>query len=490
MKRWTSAVLFLVAIFVLVPACDSGDETDGNKPSDGDVDTSVDGDKSTANFGDLCVTMHDCPVGGDCITIGNASICTKTCTAKAECQADFPEGCCREVLGTYYCAPKTVCEATDGDAGDGDVTDEDKPATCTPDTYSCSEDWRKIIRCNGQKQWVEYQTCPESKYCNDGACGDNPPCDLSQMFCCPETYRCRENEVQKCDKHGVNWDFYRTCGDTEYCQDGVCKPGVQTDGDGETVEAEKDAEATGCTMADGCPDEDEYCFIKNTGDENGECRTFCDAGGSCPRGYKCARSRCVKIEGYCKVDGTCALNEFCNKLPGKDDGVCKKYCFEMGEVCPAHSRCQEDQAGPSGAFYGQCIYDECVPCNHDEACAIGEYCAIPLGINEGCCTQMCGTNNPCPGQLECSSDGRCLPPTGFCGCEGPCAAGYICDKTYCECALNCPPCGENQFCDATTAPNCKDGPCTNPIICGILLKQCCFGYRCSAIVYGVLGYCI
>ncbi|RJO68690.1 MAG: hypothetical protein C4523_07325 [Myxococcales bacterium] len=489
------AVISLVCIAALA-ACDNAEETATDADSD-----QADGD---GQLPPTCASADDCSGDMVCMPLPSAGrLCTTLCTASAECSGLFPGGCCLKVGTSFYCAPEASCEpTTDGDEADGDLsTDGDLPpdgddGPCEADTYHC-RDARTIERCNQDGAWITYKTCSAETNCYNGECVDGPQqCDGS-TFCCPDTYRCYQNDIQKCRASGEDWDYYRTCDDDELCIDGKCQnlnptDGDLPDGDADQAEAEEEPQGAECLISGeegetGCESDLEYCFPDSPGGDAGHCRLYCDQGGTCPRSYRCDHGVCARIPGYCLSDGECGLDQFCDKRPGAEDGLCYTYCYEQGEYCQANTYCDEN---PSSLNYGKCVWEDCRSCSYDAQCQTGQYCDIPLGQVEGCCIDMCGPANPCPGAMVCRGDGRCVVGDGLSDCGGVCPAGHVCDPLYGQCALNCRPCPENQCCDSGSAPNCYVCVCNNPLICGWGLKQCCFGYQCSAIVYGVLGFCI
>ena len=485
MKTWRFVVIVVsLSVGILcIPGC-KGEEA-GSQVGHGSI-------------GDLCSSNSDCPGDSECIPLTAESICTFGCHGDSDCQDDFPGGCCEKIGTGFYCHPAESerCESPDTD-GDGE---EEESGPCAPDTYRCG-DVQTVERCNSAGEWVFYKPCQGDTFCFDGTCmrgGDGEDCaNWTGEGCCPNSYRCRGlREVQRCrDTDGAwDWEYYRDCTDDMTCLDGECIK-IGDDIDGDVVENDEEIElGEPCTIGESCENPDEYCFSDEYGATEGYCKPFCDLGvpeGRCPRGYHCNYGQCEWIEGYCRSDAQCNMDEFCNKIPpGAEDGLCYPYCNVWGQYCQTGYYCDENE---NSINYGKCVPEdnECHVCSYDGQCDVGQYCNIWPGLMEGCCVDMCGPDNPCRGSgVVCDQDGRCVPGTPLPDCGGPCPAGYKCVAMFGQCVLDCPPCPENQFCDASTAPNCVAGPCTNPPFCGFLLKQCCFGYQCSAIIYGVYGFCI
>ncbi len=487
MSVWKWMIMALMGVLLLA-GCNSDEVVDD-----------LDGDSTgTPTLGQPCSPGSACGDGAECIPIGGTAICSKLCTNDGECQDvnAFFGGCCQRIGSGYYCTPAAACDGTSGDGDEDTAVDGDTTSTeCTPDTYDC-QDLQNIVRCNNEKKWVAYKRCSGETRCINGDCVNSDGgdwCDGS-TFCCPDTYRCYDDDIQRCKSDGSDYEYYRTCDDDQLCIDGMCQDiDVPVDGDtaadGDAADGDED-EPVGvpCTSDDGCAGNNEYCFTEEDSEGNGECRIYCDlAGGNCPRGYSCVGGECERVAGYCVSDANCEHNQFCDKRPGMDDGLCYTRCDVMGQSCPTHHYCDQNL---SSLNYGKCVYEECYACSSNAACHFGEYCEIPIGQREGCCLEMCGESNPCPGNMECQNDGRCGIGDGLGDCGGSCPAGHVCDPLYNACALNCPKCGDDECCDAASAPNCYTCECQNPLICGWGLRSCCAGYSCSAIVYGVIGFCI
>lgn len=456
-----------------------------------DADTPAPG---TVAAGGECTASGDCVSGLDCVNFDGVRVCTMLCMNDAGCAEDFPNGCCKEAAAGKYCATEAICDGTatpaDGDE-DGLPTEQDN-MNCEPDTYRCADNLT-VERCGVEGEWGFYKKCSGETQCYAGDCVSECSNEEDGLGCCPDSYRCRgTREVQRCvwSGNGYSWEFYRDCQNAEICVDGECHDFDPNQEDGDMTDQEEDTIPQGaeeCTSTEECP-LDHYCFIME-GEEVGYCKPFCDEpGGRCPRGYTCERGQCVPMEGFCRSDAECGMNQFCDIRPGQSDGICMPYCFEMGQYCPLGCQCDENEGSIN---YGKCLCEtDCEACSHDGMCSNGYYCDIWPGQMEGCCIEMCGSDEDCAGNLVCGDDGRCVPGNRHQDCGGPCPPGHVCDQIYGECALNCPPCPENHCCDSASAPNCYECVCENPLVCGWGLRACCFGYSCSAIVYGVLGFCI
>lgn len=461
--------------------------SDAAKPSDGDLDNDT-----SANYGASCISQDECKGGTECL-LTDTSLglrCTVTCTSAASCTA-FGEGWgCRKLDDAYYCLPILAVDG-DSETADGDSSTN----TCTVDELKC-KDSSTVLRCaEDGKTWDTYRICPEGKSCENGECKVGGCTPGEGQICCANQYRCHgTGEVQACAADGKSWIFYRDCSAPKMCVDGECIDPAATDGDSTESEAtDNDTTPLGdvCTVEEGCVSPNDYCFIAKTGESKGNCTPFCGQNGvACPRGFRCNNdSTCVQIPGYCKSNEECGLDQYCNYYTGATDGICMDQCFKFGFSCKTGYRCEEDA---SQVNYGRCVprNGECVSCNRDGDCTSGYYCERPGGVQAGCCVQMCPAN-PCGGGMNCVS-GKCTVASDLQDCAGGCSGGYICDKQYGQCVLNCPPCAAGYTCDATTGGKCVVDPnqCTPPLVCGWGLKSCCQGHSCSAIVYGVIGFCI
>ncbi|RJO68692.1 MAG: hypothetical protein C4523_07335 [Myxococcales bacterium] len=450
--------------------------------------------------GKACRSDEDCPAGLDCRLLPGGMICTVGCASDAECGELLKDSCCFKSEGEFVCALPESCPADDGD-DDEEIADlqdastdsePDDAGPCEPDQYRCRNE-SIVERCGADGAWRRYRRCSEGTFCHGGECVAGELCETAGRFCCPDTLRCWARDIQRCRSDGSDWDFYRTCEADKICVDGFCY-GETADGDIDPESpADGDAEdCVPCTSDEGCAGDLEYCFIPDPRQTGGCCTCFCDTEGcpACPRGFRCEHGECAPLDGWCQLDAQCDMDEFCNRYPGHDDGVCKHYCFVAGEYCPETYRCEEN---PSDVNYGRCVPNdwECrTRCTYDGMCQPGYYCEIPAGQAEGCCIDACASDYDCPNGLHCCEGGRCGVDCGATYCDPPCDPCYECAPIYNTCSFNCcPPCPEGYYCDETTAPNCREGFCTNPPVCGII-TSCCPGYRCSAIVYGVLGFCI
>ena len=425
-----------------------------------------DGDSESVGlqpFGATCVSDQDC-VSAFCATYHGFHFCSIRCLVDDDCTAS-PGACCDQVVGACLAAP--LCTAD----GDGEAV------ACEPDTKKCLGN--EVLRCDTNGFWISYRDCgDESKLCRSGDCvaeisdGDAAGEADQDEECALGERRCGAVGVERCEVR-TGWTKYQICTESQICRNSQCLAPLG-------AECAKDSECEKGT----------YCLFDHYQDEGqAHCFKPCDLDNPCPRGRQCVDRRCEVISGYCRVDNDCDTDSFCNKLPAADDGQCTHYCMLLGQMCPENYYCSEDPVNDP-QNYGRCVprNPECKLCSDDKECETDQYCELLSTKTEGCCRDQCTTQQGCVEPLVCNQEGRCVSALN--DCTEACPSPYVCDPLFKTCMLSCPTCPENTYCDATTAPDCVKGQCTNPTICGLLLQSCCYGYTCSAVVYGVVGYCL
>ena len=521
-------VVLLAATGVMISAC----ETAGNGCSPGSTICEGSMIKVCGVDGKTWIDYQACPTGQTCVNgacqtgsgcVAGTRGCSTDNTAVVICNAD---GVTQSILMTCpegfscsnaECVQGSVCQAGEtgcntatnavqacingvmidvfscGDAATCDpITKTCKPigGNCVPGEFGCSADQRQRLVClNDGHTQAAVQDCDAGWECGgaDNAChpiggGDVDATD--NTVCIAGQPKCDETNpliVLICSDTGMDYRYEKSCGPGQVCD--VTAP-----------DSCKQDTSTGipCNTLDGCTDATQYCHTEEEGDEEGYCRKYCDIEPTCPFGTFCNQQtfKCEKMVGLCQSSGQCSPDELCDKLPGETYGLCKRKCYLQGESCPETTRCVFPEENT--ADVGKCVSTtgSCRMCITDHDCGTGTYCDKVAGQTRGCCQPMCTSDDDCPGVLVCSNDGRCKAETTGGDCGGPCPIGYICDTLYNQCVLNCPACGPMECCDAFSAPNCYTCECVNPFACGILLEQCCFGYNCSAFIYGVLGICL
>lgn len=370
-----------------------------------------------------------------------------------------------------------------------------QPGVCPgPGTQICSADLRKVEVCLTGGTRATLRECAANEVCDPATLGCRPngtgTCTAGEKQCSATNSRI----VEVCTSQG-SFAFYRECAEGT-----ACDPALKDCGGsgGDPDGAETDAEPDGpppesCSPTQPCTDSNQYCQLNSEGTA-GTCRDYCGDPESppCPVGYECDllnTRECKRVPGFCARTRDCEPGQFCSKSPGQEWGRCRCLCTRPGCNCTVDgTKCVSDE---TSADYGKCvpINGSCQSCVNDFDCGNTGYCEKWVGQTSGCCTPKCRSQNDCPQGLACRQDGRCAGNAAP-DCGGTCPQGNICDPVYSQCVLNCPACPPQFCCDANSAPRCYRCECTNPAICGFGLKQCCAGYSCSAIVYGVLGFCI
>lgn len=372
---------------------------------------------------------------------------------------------------------------------------------CVPASTTCSADAAGVRTCRADGGGYTTLPCPTGQRCE--VRGGAAQCTAGG--CTPGTLFCSGDGAQVlfCDQNArpqlqtvcTGGATCTAAGGTAACAGGDGDPVEADTADPDEADAaDAEPERPSCTAQSGCGP-DAYCQI-DAGATAGYCRGFCGDPGDepCPAGFECDRlntQECKKIVGACTRTRDCQSGEYCSKTPGQDVGRCRCLCTRPGCNCTQEgTRCVNDETNEK---YGQCvaIQGDCTYCVNDFDCGSQGYCEKWAGQVSGCCRTKCRSKADCPGDLICQADGRCGASQGCQdNCGGSCPQGNICDRTFCQCVLNCPACPVGQVCDANSAPNCVPGECTNPPVCGFGLRQCCSGFRCSAVVYGVVGFCI
>lgn len=221
-------------------------------------------------------------------------------------------------------------------------------------------------------------------------------------------------------------------------------------------------------------------------DDLGQVLMRCDYLNEWQTYYDCARD-----ERICLIS-ECVAPEYEKEEETPQEAAEKESGEEPSQESDGDASAEEETSSEpekEGSEEEVWIDPLCGKCASDADCGDDMYCRI-TGINSlGTCMHKCASDGDCGDGFVCE-DGRCKGDSEKCDCGGSCPQGYVCDSTYCMCVLNCPQCGANECCDASTAPNCYQCSCKNPLVCGLLTPECCSGYHCSACIYGVAGFCV
>ena len=177
-------------------------------------------------------------------------------------------------------------------------------------------------------------------------------------------------------------------------------------------------------------------------DGNGNC-VECNSDAQCAMGEVCTENACVP-EAECMMDLDCADENQCT-VDVCFDSACSNPNAEPGATC--------DQGGGS-VCDGQ---GNCVACNTDADCAMGEVCTN----NECVLEAECMMDSDCDDGNDCTADsctaGQCLNPNQPADTDCTSGGGSVCDGNgacvECNSATQCPGGGECQV------PACESNAC-------------------------------
>lgn len=212
-----------------------------------------------------------------------------------------------------------------------------------------------------------------------------------------------------------------------------------------------------CTADDQCAS----LYCADPGDGERRCLTACQAdSGMCLAGEVCvaaggACAGCVPAEIVsglahglgepCAADGECASGSC---LADGESHYCSRAC-DATTSCPSGYHCRES-ACVRGTLGG--IGESCV---NNEDCAGGTFCAMRGSTSW--CTSVCSDTVPCPEGFDCVDAGGvmvCAPTSGLVGvaCDAPedCISGLCGSEGECvrECGVDSP-CGPGFECRRT-----------------------------------------
>lgn len=207
----------------------------------------------------------------------------------------------------------------------------------------------------------------------------------------------------------------------------------------------------------------------------------CNSDSSCAPGQKCKNKVCVNRK--CKSQKDCGKGETCIRVNLFDEFDRKGFCQPTGKNCSSNLDCH------AGTPF--CVSGNCVSCNADSDCLLGEVCSN-AGTGNAFCRGKCKHDTDCIG----SSNGNakhcikevkhCCPNTGnfgmSCTNNSECGAnGYCSQKTK---VCTCVPqkgkqlgqkCSEARDCDSK---NCMTDARGNKV-CGYPGGKCVTDSHCG-----------
>ncbi len=391
--------------------------------------------------------------------------------------------------------------AGDGEQPDGDDLDEadlpDSPAdigaVCTPTGELCGDDLgccsgrcaipsgetdglcalASVCEPEGTECTVAFQCCSLS--CLDGECSSDAGCASVGQDCAADADCCGNAcDIDRgvCVAAGGCLDAGEICGG-----DGACCS--------RTCSAEDLCVSTGiCQPEGGACLVDGDCCNDACDDDSGRCADLggCSGFGEpCSGRRECCSNLCVDVgvgvETCQFVSGCRPVGEVCADIGPESTSCCSGVwedqgggigrcantpgCQEPGEVCgegASNNCCVEPGGEGTGSDYCLPALDGVGRCRDtlDPACRPdGEPCSLA----ETCCSGLCQADES--GELVCGGDseGRCVPPDGFCTSDDAC----------CDTVLGC-----NSFHRCAEEP--EEDDCVDiGEVCGGSDKACCSG---------------
>ncbi len=395
----------------------------------------------------------------------------------------------------FECPEGTYCE-------DGECVQQ----VCPPGTLSCSDDNKKVLRCNEiGSAWEEFVICESGdvpcreSFCDDSEgnahCVDNPltgtPCDDHDWCTIDDTCQ-----------NGICTGTRRDCKDDNTCTDDYC------DSDREMcMHPPKDENAicddgNPCTINDHCTSGARCVGGGNREcNDNNPCTTdSCDPntedgcvftpnpGAICDDGNPCTADDYCNDEGVC-VGGTSpdcdddnpCTSDYCDSSYGCRNTPLSGIPCDDGDPCTMNTVCQSGYCGggdPITCDDGDpCTFDHCVSsqggcvsepiegayCNDGNACTSNDRCVqTESGIVCQGAEKDCDDNNPCTRDW-CDSELGCqhenLDGTS-CDDGNPCTVGDYCFGGFCKPGEG-PDCNDGNPCTRDTCDPAT-GECSNP----------------------------
>ncbi|TVR05113.1 MAG: hypothetical protein EA398_00250 [Deltaproteobacteria bacterium] len=348
-----SAALLVLA---LLPGC-SGDS--GMAPAE------VTSDAGLAE----CEEVRDCRGGELCVE----GFCRSVCDDDEACEGTLDRcepvsGLCVQCLDQDDCAEGRSCQSGFC-VRDGCSRDEQ----CEADEV-CDRDTRECVPRGCERD----RDCLGGEVCRDGACRP-----VQDSACTPDTARCEDGAVLRCDSTGTR-EVVERCTASQTC--------VQ---DGSNARCE--AGAAGCNVGE-------------TGCERDGSRWVCGAGGQriverCTGGETCVSGQCLSVvctpatarcDGsilvICDATGQSEVSVSCSATEGCTDAALGCTCHDgdcVERVCtPGSARCQDGRSQRCGEDGRRWL--------PAEDCASGETCIAGACVSTACTTG----DNRCEGDVE------------------------------------------------------------------------------------------
>ncbi|MBM4345247.1 MAG: hypothetical protein FJ100_17900 [Deltaproteobacteria bacterium] len=411
-----------------------------------------------------------CPEGKgwQVIACASGTVCDGGACIKPYCSPGKP-ACKGHTAGTCNATGTGVDNGTDcKTSGKFCVAGQCKAQVCSPGDSYCDGTLASV--CNEQGTGPEEQDdCAlMGMMCVDGNCEESP--------CQGGGLGCVGNDVVQCNAAEVK--VVKTCGLSEACYEGQCKPKVCNPGEGKCVD---DTTVQFCNDAGTAWDISMNCGTPNGYCENGDCKAM-----PCPNGGKgCQNTGVVQCNGKvvtvvedCATkglscwNGACAAKvctpgatqcngdtmEFCNGSgTGWDPGI---PCGAMGMTCFG-GQCQKAPCKPGDLG---CEGNTVVQCNGPKPTPVQDCGAMGQVCEAGACVNPICTPNDvlCDGTkvMQCNLAGTALIAVDDCA-----KAGQVCLDGVCA-AMPCLPGGKG--CKGTDVVQCDGAGKTFSVVeaCG------------------------
>jgi len=410
--------------------------------------------------GQACTSAAECQslvcVDGVC--------CNRTCDSPCEaCDLTASKGTCTAISGTPRhgtCGAYRSCNA-------GSCA-----STCAADTDCASTHYCTSGVC--ALKLTTGNACTAGRMCASGACVDGFCCNTScssQCMACDVTGSEGKCVLVRGSPHGTRTacggvGVGTACGATCDGIDGAkCNyPGSTTACSANACTAGTETHAQACAGNGLCLDVPKSCGAYACGTTT--CKSSCGSSADCAKGFHCAGSACVPVEGLgkdCAEASTCATGNCV-------DGVC---CATAS--CGAGGSCAVD------GKRGTCTKTAGAPCAAAAECGTG-YC-----VDGVCCASLCdgvceacdvsGRVGSCAPVVGAPRGGRPACPTDT---SNPCAT-KTCDGTETK------SCSAFVGAEVTCRPaSCKEGSatprtqCDGKGACPEAVASDCGGLACTA----------